>query len=255
MPSSSVARLTLILAALSLGAPAQQELTVDQIIQKHHAALGGVEKIKAIRSVKITGKAVLGGGAMEAPMTIQFKRPRLIHTELTIQGRSIVTGFDGTSAWMINPMTGSSELQKRSEEEAQETAESADFDGPLVDYKAKGHSVELAGKEDVEGTPAYKLKVTRKIGRTDYMFLDAKSFLLIKSVGRRKQMGQELDVESFTGDYKPVNGVLMAHSIESKVGGKAMMRVTFETIEANVDIDDSIFKMPAPPEKAPEKKP
>jgi outer membrane lipoprotein-sorting protein len=228
-----------------------QELAVDDIIAKHHEALGGVAKIKAIQSMKITGKMVVGGGQMEAPMTMQVKRPGMARMEMSFQGMSLIQAFDGSTAWMMNPFQGGTEPQKSGEEETAAARDDADLDGALMDYKSKGHSIELIGKEDVEGTAAYKLKITKKGGRVDYQYLDSKTFLALKTITRRKQMGQEFEIEVFPSNFKPVAGVLMPHAIEQKMGGRSMVQMTIEKAEPNVSIDDAVFKMPAKKEEKP----
>ncbi len=241
-------------AFLFIPAAAQDtELTVDQIVEKHTQALGGADKLKAIQTVTATGKAVLMGGQMEAPITLQVKRPTSMRMEMTMQGKSFVQAFDGTTAWMINPFIGSPDPQKSNDEDTKQARDDSDFiDGSLVDYKAKGNTVELMGKEDVEGTAAYKLKVTKPSGTIEYVFLDAQTFLPVRSAGKRKQMGQEIEYESTPSNYKAVNGVMMPFSLSQKMNGKAMMELTIEKIEPNTPLDDAIFKMP--PEKPKEEK-
>ena len=201
-------------------------------------------KIKAIQSLKMTGKMVVGGGQMEAPMTMQIKRPGLMRMDMNVQGMSFVQAFDGTTAWMINPFQGGADPQKRDAEESADAKEDADMDGVLVDYKSKGHSIELMGKEDVEGTATYKLKVTKKSGKVDYHYLDANSYLPVKTLTRRKQMGQEFEIEAFPSNFKAVEGVLMPHAVEQKMGGRTMVQMTVEKIEPNVAVDEAIFKFP-----------
>ncbi|HBY61072.1 MAG TPA: hypothetical protein DEH78_14715 [Solibacterales bacterium] len=240
----------LALAALTVAAFGQ-EMTVDQIVAKHFEALGGAANLKAIQSVKMTGKAVMGGGQMEAPMTLMTKRPNLMRADLMVQGQNITQAFDGTTAWAVIPFQ-SMEPQKSSAEDTESMAENADLDGPLMDYAAKGNKLELIGKEDVEGSPAYKLQLTRKNGKTESYYLDAASFLLIKTTARRRQMGQELDIEIFPGNYKKVGKVMMSHSLEQKANGKPFMTMSFDTIELDVPMDAAQFKMPEP--KKPEEK-
>ena len=226
------------------------DLTVDQIVQKHTEALGGADKLKAIQTVKATGKASLMGGQLETPVVMQAKRPTSVRMEMTIQGKSFVQAFDGTTAWTVNPYGASPDPQISSDEDTKAARDDADFiDGALVDYKAKGNTVELLGKEDVDGTQAYKLKVTKKSGTVEYDYLDAQTFLPLKSTGTRQQMGQEFDFESRPSNFKPVNGVLMPFSLEQKVSGKPMMQLTLEKIEANVPIDDSLFRIPDKPKE------
>lgn len=238
-------------ALLFVSAAAQEaELTVDQIVEKHAQALGGADKLKAIQNVTATGKATLMGGQMEAPISLKVKRPSSMRMEMTMQGKSFVQAFDGATAWMINPFMGSPDPQKSNDEDTKSARDDADFiDGSLVDYKAKGNSVELMGKEDVEGSPAYKLKVTKKSGTIQYEYLDAQTFLPIKSSGKRKQMGQEIEYESSPGNYKPVNGVMMPYSLSQKMNGRPMMELTVDKFEVNTSMDDAIFKMPEKPKE------
>ncbi len=238
-------------AFLSIPAFAQDaELTVDQIVEKHTQAVGGVDKLKAIQTVTVTGKAVLMGGQLEAPIVMKVKRPASMRTDVSVQDKTVVQAFDGSTAWMINPFMGGPDAQKSNDEDTQQARDDSDFiDGSLVDYKAKGNTVELMGKEDVDGTPAYKLKITKKSGSIEYEYLDAQTFLAIKSSGKRKQMGQEIDYESMPGNYKPVNGVMMPYSLSQKMNGKAAMDLTIEKIEVNMPIDDAIFHMPEKPKE------
>jgi outer membrane lipoprotein-sorting protein len=225
-------------------------LTVDQIVEKHTQALGGIDKLKAIQSVTVNGKAVLMGGQIEAPIVMQIKRPASMRMEMTVQGKSFIQAFDGATAWTANPFTGSPDPQKSNDEDTQQAKDDSDFiEGALVDYKTKGNTVELIGKEDVEGTSAYKLKVTKKGGSVEYDFLDAQTFLPIRSSGKRKQGGQEIEYESTPSNYKPVNGVMMPYSLSQKMNGSPMMDLTIEKIEANTTINDAVFQMPEKPKE------
>jgi len=237
-------------AAQDTAAAKDVPLTVDQIVEKHTQAMGGIDKLKAIQSATVTGKASLMGGQMEAPIVMKIKRPASMRMEMTVQGKSFIQAFDGTTSWMINPFMGSSDPQKSNDEDTQQAKDDSDFiEGPLVDYKAKGNAVELIGKEDLEGTPAYKLKVTKKGGSIEYQFLDAQTFLPMRSSGKRKQMGQEAEFESNPGNYKPVNGVMMPYSLSQKVNGNAMLDLTIDKIEVNTPIDDSVFALPEKPKE------
>jgi outer membrane lipoprotein-sorting protein len=236
------------LAALSLAAqpPPAGELKLDDIIKKSVDAQGGLDKMKAIKTLKSTGKMIIGGGQMEAPVTAYMKRPGSNRMEISIQGQKIVEAFDGTTKWMINPLMGGKDPQKAPGEDTKMASDDADgVEGPLVNYKEKGNAVELLGKEEVDGNMAYKLKVTLKSGNVRTIFLDEKSFLTVKMVSKVKQMGQEFEAEAFPANYKPVEGVMMPFSMEMKVNKQVGMQMQFEKIEANVPLDDSLFSMPA----------
>jgi outer membrane lipoprotein-sorting protein len=233
-------------ALVLLATPEETPLTVDQVVEKHVEALGGAAKLNAIQSLVVTGTASILGQT-EAPLTIQVKRPNLMRLEMTFQGRKIVQAFDGTTAWTINPMTGS-EPKQSSDEDTRAAQESSDFiGGNLVDYKSKGNTVELVDKEELEGVSVYKLKITKKNGSIEYDYLDAKSFLPIRTEGRRTQLGQEILYESKIANYKPVEGVLMPFRLTQLVNGRLAMEITVEKMDANVPLDGAVFKMPEKP--------
>lgn len=251
--------LALLAGALLAGAATAQDLNLDQILDKNLEALGGADALKAVQTLTMSAKMVISGGAMEAPMVMQIKRPGKVRTEMTIQGRKVLTGFDGADGWMINPMQGS-EPQKVPERMVKSAAQNADMESSLGALKAirdAGHTVELVGKEDVEGSPAYRIKVTRKSGDVQTYFLDAEKFLPVKMIMKTSAMGQEMEVESFPSNYKKVASVMMAHALDQRVGGRSMVQMTIEKIEVNLPMDDAMFKMPAvekPAEKPAEKK-
>jgi outer membrane lipoprotein-sorting protein len=238
-------------ASLALAAAASAE-TADDVIGKYVAARGGLDKIKAIQSLEMKIKANQQG--LEFPGKMDLKRPEKMRLEMTIQGKTMIQAYDGKTAWMIMPFIGSPDPQTMSADEAKDVIEQADMDGPVVDYKAKGHSVELLGKEDVEGSPAYKLKVTLKNGDVSYVYIDTETALQVKETSKRKQQGSEIEVDSYLTNFKPVNGVLFPFMVENKVAGKSVGQFTIDDIKANVALDDGIFAMPsAAPKAAPEK--
>jgi outer membrane lipoprotein-sorting protein len=240
------------LAALAWPAAAQN---VDEIIAKNIQAHGGLEKLKAVKAMRMTGKISLGQG-LEAPAVIEQKRPNSFRLELTLQGLTLVQAYDGKAGWQIIPFGGKKDPEPMGEDELKAAAEQADFDGPLVEYKEKGHQVELLGKEQVEGTDTYKLKVTLKNGDVRYLYLDTDSYLEIKSEGKRTVRGTEVEGETAIGDYKEVGGLLLPHSIEAGAKGVPQkQKITIEKVELNPTIDDSRFKMPEVKKAEPEKKP
>ena len=225
--------------------------TADELIKKYTDARGGIAKIKAIKSLKATGKIVQGG--LEIPITVQQKRPSSLRVEVTFQGKSQIQAYDGAAGWKIDPFQGSSEPEAMTADDLKQAQEQADIDGPLVDYKEKGHTVELQGKEDVEGTPAYKIKVTLKGGDVRYIWLDAGNYLEIKLSAKRKTPGGEIEIDSFPGNYKQVAGTAMPFSVEHKVGGQTIYSLTRDKVETDVAMYDSLFKLPTQTADKPKK--
>jgi outer membrane lipoprotein-sorting protein len=236
----------LALAAL-LAAPAAAQ-TVDELIAKNIQAKGGMEKLKSVKSVRATGKMMVGHGdqVMEAPFTMMFRRPKQFRIEFIFGGMTGIQAYDGKNAWMVMPFMGKKDPEAMPAEETRMADEQSDLDGHLVDWKEKGHKVELVGKEQVEGADAYKLKVTLKSGDVSYVYLDAESHLEMKSEAKRHIRGSEVESETLFGDYKEVEGLMVAHTVDSGAKGipQRQKRVV-EKIEVNVALADSLFAMPA----------
>lgn len=237
-------RLSLTIAAAILAAAPAAAQTADEIIAKNLAAKGGLEKLRAVKTIRMTGKMTVGPG-IEAPIVLEIKRPNSMRMDFTIQGMVGSQAYDGASGWSLMPFGGSKVPQQMTAEEATLAEEQADIDGPLIDYKAKGNTVELLGKENVEGADAYKLKVTLKNGVVRTMYIDAEHFLEIKEESKRTIRGTEMEMETIVGDYKEVDGLMLPHSVDAGAKGSPQrQKLVIEKIEINVPIDDARFKMP-----------
>jgi len=243
-----------IAAGLLLGASAlrAQTQTADEIVAKYVAKIGGMDKIEAIKTLKKTGKFT-GGGGFEAKVVEENKRPDLVRQEFIMQGMTGITAYDGKTGWKIEPWQGKKDVEPLGEEEMKQILEDSDFDGPLVNAKQKGNTVELAGTEPVEGTDAFKLKVTLKNGDVQYYYMDTEDYVPIKIEKKRIVRGAERESETSLGDYKEVAGVYYPHSYEvGQKGSPNRSKIVYDKIEANVPIDDSLFH-PAPAPAAPAK--
>ena len=233
------------IALTALLAPAAMAQTVDEVIAKHIEAQGGLEKLKAVKTIKMTGKMMMGGG-MEAPFIQMSKRPKMTRVEFTFQGMTGIQAYDGKNGWMVMPFMGKKDPEAMPEDQAKMMDDQADMDGPLVDWKAKGNKVELIGKEQVEGADAFKLKVTKKDSTVTNYYIDAESYLQIKQEGKRKIRGTEVEGETVVGDYKEVSGMMMPHTMESGAKGAAQrQKIVIDKIEVNTDLPDSLFLLPA----------
>ena len=170
-------RFAIVLVAASLIAPAlnAQELkplTVDALVAKNIEAKGGIDALRAVQSLRLKGKMLVNQGQIEFAYTQTKKRPGQVRAEATLQGMTLVQAYDGTQGWKISPFGGRKDPEKMSVDDAKSLVEDAEIDGPLVDWEAKGSTVEYLGPEDVDGTLAHKLKVVRKNGDVSYVYLD-----------------------------------------------------------------------------------
>ncbi len=221
-------------------------MTVDQLVAKNVEAKGGAAALKALQSLKLTGRTLLNQGQFQLAVTQLKKRADMLRNEATLQGLTAVQAYDGKEGWRISPFQGRKDPEKLSGDDAKDLMEEAEIDGSLVDWKEKGSTVDYLGTEDVDGTPAYKLRVVRKNGDVNYVYLDADHFLEIRILGQAVRQGAQVEVETDLGDYEKVGGVFIPFSIESGAkGSNNKAQIIFDKGEANVPLDDSIFHFPA----------
>jgi outer membrane lipoprotein-sorting protein len=223
---------------------------VDEIIENYFENTGGLDNWKNLKSMKIS--AVMNQGEMQLDVTIYQKRDNLQRTEIQFQGKTIVQAYDGETGWMINPLTGSEAPQKLPAEMLEEIKDQK-FESELLDYKEKGHSVDLEGKEEIEGTETYKLKLTKENGDVEYYFLETEYFVPImqrKMVKFGPAKGQE--TETYISDYQEVGEFMMPFFIDARVNGQSMQKITFKEYALNEEMDDSIFTMPETSESSEE---
>jgi hypothetical protein len=236
---------------LAVGLSAQ---TAEELVAKNIDAKGGMDKIKAIKTLRMT--ADFDDGGFKAVVGRESKRPDMVRDIFTLQGMTQVNAYDGSSGWKISPFSGKKDPELMGEDELRGVVEEADFDGPLVDSKAKGNTVEYLGHDQVDGDDVYKLKVTLKNGDIFYYYLDPDTYLEILVEKQIFIRGSVRESATEYGSYKPVNGVMFAFSLAqgSKNDPDSRAKINIRKIEANVPIADGEFKMPgAAPQKAAEK--
>ena len=167
----------IVAALLVLAAPAALAYTADELAQKNVEAKGGIDTLHAIDSLRLSGKLLVNGDTIQLGYVAVIKRPQSVRYEAELQGLTQVQAYDGSQAWQINPFQGRKDPEKLSADDAKALGEDAsDFIGVLVDYKAKGYTLDYLGVEDVDGTDALKLRVTRHNGDVTYVYLDPEYF-------------------------------------------------------------------------------
>ena len=246
-----------ITLAVALVAPAAftQEMpatapTLDELVAKNIEAKGGAEAVHALQSLKRTGTLLVNEGKIRLAYTQTKKRPLEVRTEATLQGMTAVQAFDGKEGWQISPFQGRKDPERMSADDIKALMEDAEMDGPLVDWKEKGSTIEYVGREDVDGTNAYKIKVTRKNGDINFVYLDPDHFLEIRILTQRVQQGALVETETDLGDYEKVNGVFVPTSVDA--GGKGdsdKQKIIIDKAEGNQPVDDAVFRFPTTPAK------
>ena len=230
-------------AALAVPAAATAQ-TLDEIVAKHLAARGGRDALAAVKTLRMTGHAN-GGPGREAIVRREIARPGRIRTEFVFQGTTGIYAFDGTKGWRVSPLDGSLDAEPLPDDEAAASAEQADIEGPLVDWKAKGNTVDLVGTKTLPGGPAHELKVTLKSGAVRRVFVDTASGFIVRTESTRRVRGHDLELDTDFGDYRKTDGVAFPYSIEGGVRGRPRrLRITVDSVEVNPKLDDARFQMP-----------
>jgi hypothetical protein len=270
--SSKTGFSVLVLAAVLLPVLAQAQapapvklpsLSAAQIVDKNVAARGGLQAWRGVQSM--TWKGTMGAGATtysevtkggkletktrpEAmlPFKLDYKRPLKTRLELQFNGQTAVQVFDGAQGWKLRPYLGKSTWDAYTPEELKQATAEPGIDGLLIDYAAKGSRVEAAGTDTVEGHPAYKLRVTLKNGTARSVWVDGQSFLELKIEGEpRKLDNRPRTVEIYPRDYRPEQGLMMAHVLETAVQGvKTTEKINIDSVVVNPPLADTQFTKP-----------
>jgi hypothetical protein len=235
--------LTLLIAVCCFGLLSYSQ-TADELIAKNIQARGGIEKMKAIKNIRMTGKFE-GGGGFTASIGQENERPNLVRETFLLQGMTAVQAYDGASGWQIQPFGGKKDPQLMGEDDVRDLLLDADFDGSLVDYKEKGNTVEYLGHDVVDGDDALRLKVTLKNGDIIYDYLDPDTFIEIRREIQQFIRGSVRDRVMGLGSYKPVAGVMYPFSIsQGPKNNPDAQTVTVQKMEVNVTIDPADFMLP-----------
>jgi outer membrane lipoprotein-sorting protein len=239
---------TAVLCGFCLAAYAQ---TADEVINNYTTALGGKEKLASIKSLYMEGVAVMQNGN-EITTRLYKAQDKLYRREITAPFGNIVMIVTDKQGWSSNPRN-SGNFEAMPEEAIKNQQHEMDCAGPLVDYAAKGHKVELIGKEDVEGSEAVKVKLTLKSGQDINYYFDPKTWYIIRMTrkggagggfggGGRRPGGQGGDGElkiDYSNYQKTPDGYIFPMTVSMGMGGSNM---TFEKIEVNKPIDTKLYK-------------
>lgn len=233
---------TLFLLLALTGALAASAQNVDEILTKYFENTGGVENWKKLTSMKMDGNMAMQG--MEFPGTIYSAPPNRQRVEVDVQGQKVVQAFDGQTAWGINPFMGGSEPQKMPAEDTEQMGDQ-DFESPFLNYKDKGHAVELVGEATVEGTATYEIKLTKKNGSVEYHYFDKENYvpIMVKQTIKAGPMKGQTS-QTFLSDYQETGGLFFPFFMEVKLNGQTFQKITIKSIQLNPAVTDAMFAFP-----------
>lgn len=243
---AAVRRLSLMATlAGALTFACQSPSPVDEIIASNLAARGGKERIEALRSIRMTATATAAGGRV-ARIVREIKRPGMFRIEFSTQGATSVFANDGETGWEVAPLKGVFEPRVvMPEEDSAGDVDQRDIEGPLVDWRDKGHQVELVGRESLPDGEAFKLKLTLAGGAVRYDYVDVESRQVVRSDFTRLVRGHREQLMNTFSDFREVEGLVFPFHVETRVeGSPEVVSVSIESIELNPDIDDAVFRLP-----------
>lgn len=258
-------------------------ISVEQLVQRNAAARGGLASWKRVNTMALSGKldagrtrvdggtvgmatsklgraqakalarhtlmttgTLDGGKVIQLPFQLELKRPAKTRLEVPFQGDTALQVYDGSQGWKLRPYVGRREAEDFSAEELKQADNQQPIDGLLMNHAAKGTTVERDGAELVEGKPAYRLKLSFRNGEMRRLWVDAKSFLELKLDGpSRYWNGRMRTVTTYFRDYRPEQGLLMAHRLETVMDGvPGSESIYIETVALNPALDDKRFAKP-----------
>lgn len=232
----------LLLLAWAEGLGAQQGTpSVDEIVARHVAAKGGEAALAGLTAYEATGTYT--AFSEPGPFTLWRARPDSIRFEATMLDELHVESFDGDAGWARAPLGGTDWPLPMTPPETTAMVSVADFDGPLIGYREKGHEVTLAGRVDFDGVDAWQLEVKRAEGFEETWFLDADTYLEAGRLAPTHDFGSPVPGKTFFSDFRPVAGVQIAHLVESEYLIR-YRRMEIEQIVANPEIPAGLFSMP-----------
>lgn len=225
--------ISFLLISSSLALHAQ---TADEIASKMITAIGGADAWKKVNSIKMSGTLQVQGADIEVVATVlNGKGARQDISFQGMQGYSIITPKEG---WNFMPFQGQAAPEAMTADDLMQSQDQLDAQGAILDYKLKGHKLDYLGMDDVEGTNAYKLKLMLKSGKEATMFVDPKTFYVMRSVTKQKANGQEVEQQTDMSNYQKLpEGIVVAKSITLPIG-----ELVINKIEINGKVDESDFK-------------
>jgi hypothetical protein len=219
-----------------------QAQTVDEIIEKNVTALGGKEKIMGVKTIYKESDIDMMGN--QASMTTYILNGKGYKTETNFGGSKIIQCITDTSGWGINPFMGQTSAQAMPEDQVKASQMQLHIEGPLVDYAAKGYKVELMGTEDVNGSSAYKLKVTTEDSVEISVFIDTATYYAVKAVSKASINGQDLETAAVFSNFQKTDYGLVVSFARQITLPQGTITITDKKVEINKPIDPAIFEMP-----------
>jgi hypothetical protein len=221
--------------------------SADDILTKYFTSIGGLDKWKALKSMKAEGKMSMQG--MDFPFVVYSKPVAKQKVEVQVQGIQIIQAYDGKDAWMLNPMMGGKDPVKMSDEESKEFKDQK-FEDEFIDYAKKGHEVKLLGTEEIDGVKCYKIQLVKNKNNdqedvTEIHYFDSENYVpILRVTYARTGPAKGQEIKTFLSDYQDVNGLMIPFFVDSQMNGQTFQKMTLTKVILNEPIDDAAFAFP-----------
>lgn len=217
--------------------------TADEIITKHINAIGGVAAWDSLKSYVIEGTSNMMGQQVNVKM---YKKENKSCQELSVMGMTMLTGFDGAKAWMINPLSGNDDVVVLDSTESSTLAQGNPFENTFLHYKRKGAIAELIGEEKIGNENCYVLQLTKKTNIVEKHYISTTSFYLLKTESKQSGMatstvnGKAQTITINYSNYKKEGNLVLPHTISIPIGDMTITKVT-----CNALLADTLFAIPS----------
>jgi hypothetical protein len=249
MTAGTTLALTAI-AASQVAMAAGGGMSASQVVERNVAARGGLQAWRTVTTMTMSGQIDVGGTKpVKLPFVMTMKRPHKSRFELNFDNQIAYQVYDGAQGWKVRPFLGRNVAEPYTAAEAKSAAETADLDGPLIDYAAKGSQIAMQGMETIEGHRAYKILLTTKDQRQRHVWIDVSSFLELKVEGDPRRLDGRLhNVAVYYRDYRREGALTVPHVLETQVTGvKQKHQMTIQRVAVNQPADDTLFAKPQLP--------
>ena len=235
---------SICLVAGMLVASVASAQSTEEILAKHEAAMGGLDKWATVKTAVLKNKFSVQGMDIESKTSLVVGKS--FRTEIEVMGNKIITAIQGETGWMMRPamMGGTGQPEEMPTDQVKMAASQKNIGSTLIIAQKEGSKIELVSKEKLDGADVYLLKVTKTSGEESQIYVSASTYYIVKVAGKIKANGQEVDTEVNFSNYKAVDGLYFPHTMETASPMGGMMTVDTISIEINPSIDANIFAKP-----------
>jgi hypothetical protein len=218
-----------LLAVFTSPVFAQNKL--DKILEKVIETMGGREKLLSVKTIKKTGHGESEG--VKYPVNYYAVHNMSERSDFSFNGLTGYQIITKDSGFNFSPFGGMATPEKMTAEDVKLASDELDLEGNLVNYAAKGHTIELMDNEDIDGVDAIQLRMNLKNGKTIFYFIDPDTYYIIRTTVKGVSNGQEFtNTSNYYNFKKTKEGILFPFTVDN---------VTYDAIEINIPLDDKLF--------------